>query len=242
MRVILRGAHRMKHLSDSLALAALCAVLLLLTACATPQLPPPPPRYVHHAETVQKPTRNSLWDDSASLYEDFKARRLNDLVTIKVVENIIGSGSADTTTSRDSSANAAVTNFFGTPTILNAQNFWGNGYSFEPKVEGFMKNDFKGEGETNRSGKLIGTITAKVVEVMPNGNFVIESRKDLIINSERQTLVLTGMVRPDDIASDNSVLSSRIADAEIYFVGRGVIQEKQDPPWFTRVLDKVWPF
>jgi flagellar L-ring protein precursor FlgH len=220
----------------------LSVIALVLSGCATPQLPPPPPKYVYHEEKVEKSSRNSLWVDSASLYEDIKARRLNDLVTIKVVENIVGSGKADTNTSRDSALDAQVTNFFGTPTILNAQNFWGNGYAFEPKVQGSMKNEFKGEGETNRSGRLVGTITAKVVEVMPNGNLLLESRKDLIINNERQTLVLTGMVRPDDIAPDNSVLSSRIADAEIYFVGKGVLQEKQSPGWFTRVLDTVWPF
>jgi flagellar L-ring protein precursor FlgH len=222
--------------------SGLSVFVLFLSGCATPQLPPPPPKYIYHEEKIERPSRNSLWNDTASLYEDIKARRLNDLVTIKVVENIAGSGKADTNTSRDSALDAQVTNFFGTPTILNAQNFWGNGYAFEPKVQGSMKNEFKGEGETNRSGRLVGTITAKVVEVMPNGNLVLESRKDLIINNERQTLVLTGMVRPDDIAPDNSVLSSRIADAEIFFVGKGVLQEKQSPGWFTRVRDTGWPF
>ena len=77
---------------------------------------------------------------------------------------------------------------------------------------------------------------------MPNGNLVLEARKELTINSETQILVLTGMVRPDDVTSDNTVFSNKIADARVYYVGDGVLQEKQSPGWFVRVLDHVWPF
>lgn len=225
--------------------ALLC---LLAPACAsTPKLPPPPPRYIYQQPqpaAVKQPSaaHNSLWRDTASLYEDVKARRLNDLITINVVENISGSGSADTAASRESSADASVDSILGIPLNLNRPNLWGRGNAFAPTVSGSLQNDFKGSGATNRAGKLVGTITAKVVEVMPNGTLAVESRKDITINNERQILILRGMVRPEDIAVDNSVLSSRVADAEVYFVGDGVVQSKQDTGWLAKILDVVWPF
>ncbi|MDA8239477.1 MAG: flagellar basal body L-ring protein FlgH [Nitrospiraceae bacterium] len=219
------------------------ACSVLFAACATtPQLPPNPPKYVYHEEHGQQAPVNSLWSDGASLYEDVKARRLNDLVTINVVENITGSGTADTTTSKNSSLGASVDTVFGVPPVITGVDFFGKGKAFSPKFNGSMKDDYKGSGQTTRAGNLVGTITAKIVEVMPNGNLVIESRKDITINREKQILILRGMIRPADIANDNTVLSSRIADAEVYFVGDGVVQDKQGPGWLVRLLDKTWPF
>jgi flagellar L-ring protein precursor FlgH len=230
--------------AKSLKLSVLCSMLyaFFLFACAaTPELPPPPPKYIHE-EKIAPPSLNSLWRNTASLYEDVKAKRLNDLVTILVVENISGSGKADTNTAKESTLDASVDDFLGAPPNLNLQNLYGRGYTFSPTVKGSMKDDFKGTGETNREGKLVGTITAKVVEVMPNSNLVIESRKEITINNEQQFLVLRGMIRPYDISADNTILSSKVADAQVYFVGKGVVQEKQSPGWLVRILDRVWPF
>lgn len=226
------------------------AVCFLTLSCASaPKLPPPPPRYVYEhnqaAEVKAKspiPGTNSLWSDSASLYEDVKARRLNDLITINVVENISGSGTANTATDKTSSTVGAVNNVFGLPSNLGLANLYGKGFTFSPNVNGSMTDSFKGDGSTTRAGSLVGTITANVVEVMPNGNMEIESRKEITINNEKQILILRGMVRPDDVAVDNSVLSSRVANAEVYFVGNGVVSSKQDTGWFDKILDKIWPF
>jgi len=220
----------------------------MLSSCAsTPKLPPPPPKYVYAVPKASEAPPvvaggNSLWRDTASLYEDARARRLNDLITINVVENISGSGTADTKAGRNSSSAAGIDNFFGVPTNFNLPNVWGNGNGFSPKVGGSLKDSFAGTGATNRAGKLVGTITAKVVEVMPNGTLSLESRKEITINNEKQVLVLRGMVRPDDIANDNSILSSRVADAEVFYVGDGIVQRKQDEGWLTKILDTVWPF
>jgi flagellar L-ring protein precursor FlgH len=215
----------------------------LMAACATnPPLPPPPPHYIEGAKTLQPPSRNSLWIDGASLYEDPRARRLNDLVTVRVVENISGSGNADTSASRDSSVDMGVDSVAGVSPMITGVDFFGKGKTFSPTFKGATKNDFKGSGATARTGKLIGTITAKIVEVMPNGNLALESRKEITINRERQILILRGMIRPEDIANDNTVLSSQVADAQVYYVGDGVVQEKQGPGWLSRFLDKVTPF
>lgn len=221
---------------------SLSVAVFFIAACATTaQLPPPPPKYVSHEEKATSSV-NSLWQDIGSLYEDVKARRVNDLVTIRVVENITGSGKADTNTDRKSSLDAKVDNFFGAPLDLGAGNLYGRGHTFDPRVKGSAESVFEGSGQTTREGRLRGMITAKVVEVMPNGNLILESRKEITINREKQIFILRGMVRPDDIAKDNTVISSRVSDAEVYLVGDGVIQDKQGPNWLVRFIDKAWPF
>jgi flagellar L-ring protein precursor FlgH len=201
--------------------------------------------YQHSPADETKPSvsgNNSLWRETASLYEDVKARRLNDLITINVVENISGSGTADTAASRKSSVDAGLDSLLGLPLNMNKLNMFGQGNTFSPGVKGSMQDDFKGAGATNRAGNLVGTITAKVVEVMPNGNLAIESRKEITINNEKQILILRGMVRPDDVAVDNTVLSNRVSDAEVFFVGDGVVNGKQDTGWLVKLVDAVWPF
>jgi len=216
----------------------------LLSACATtPKLPPPPPKYVHQPElSAESRTTNSLWRDGGGLLEDFRARRVNDLLTINVLESISGSGAADTAAGKSSTLDAAVTDFFGAPLNLNRENLYGKGHTFSPTVSGSISNDFKGTGTTNRTGTIVGTITARVVEVKPNGTLSVESRKDITINNEKQTLILRGSVRPEDVSEANTVSSTKVADAEIFLVGDGVLQDKQRQGWLVRILDGIWPF
>lgn len=234
---------RYVSISRNAFLAALAAAVLFAGCAMTPTLPPPPPKYVPEKDiSGEGRTSNSLWRDGGGLLDDFRARRVNDLLTINVLESISGSGAADTATARDSSLDAAVTDFFGAPLNLGKGNMWGKGYTFSPTVSGSMQDDFTGTGSTNRTGTIVGTITARVVEVMPNGTLSVESRKDITINYEKQTLVLKGSVRPEDISTANTILSTKVADAEIYLVGDGVVQDKQKPGWLVRILDHVWPF
>jgi flagellar L-ring protein precursor FlgH len=89
---------------------------------------------------------------------------------------------------------------------------------------------------------LQARLTARVVRVLDNGNLLIEGRRQLTLNAEDQFIVITGVIRPEDIAADNWVLSSNIADARILYTGSGVLADKQHPGWMTRALDWVWPF
>ncbi len=244
---------RLKSTESRRLACVLCSVLfaLFFVGCASPskQLPPPPPKYIYQMEEqpISRST-NSLWNDSVNIFEDRKARRLNDLVTIKIEESLEGSGTADTATSRDSSVDAGLVELLGMNQNFNIENWpvikqmWLDGNGFVPAVEGSAQSNFKGAGDTNREGELTATLTAKVVEVMPNGNLVLEARKELTINEERQILVLAGMVRPDDIESDNTISSTKIADAHVFYVGDGVINDKQKPGWLVRIVDNAWPF
>jgi flagellar L-ring protein precursor FlgH len=182
------------------------------------------------------PTEGSLWRDASpltDLYADLRARRVGDVLTIKVVENAEALKSASTKTSRDSSLSASVTSFFGAPL-----NYGG----FKPEAAGSMTNDFEGSGTTQRKDTLVATLTAKVVDVLPQGLMRVEGYREVIINHERQYIILRGVVRPEDVSTDNTVLSSAVADAQIAYSGVGVVSDKQRPGWMTRILDHIWPF
>ncbi|MDA8215137.1 MAG: flagellar basal body L-ring protein FlgH [Nitrospiraceae bacterium] len=209
---------------------------------------PMPQKYVETKEKETYSSEGSLWKDGASLFEDRRARRTNDLVTIVINEKSVASKKATTNANRDSSGDYGLDDLFGMDKDFGIQKlpmvngFYKGTNVFSPSAKGSGKSDFKGKGDTAREGKLAGTITAKVVEVLPNSNLVLESRKEVVVNNEKEILVLRGIVRPDDISPSNTVLSQYVADAQIYFVGDGVLDDKQSQGWLVRFLDKVWPF
>jgi flagellar L-ring protein precursor FlgH len=189
---------------------------------------------------VPSPSEGSLFTGESRrslLFVDRKARLVNDVVTIRIVESASASGEAKTATDRDSSISGSLESFFGFERTL--QN---NGVNPVSAVKASLKNGFDGSGATSRKNSLTATITAVVREVFPNGNLYIEGKKEVIINNERQYIIVSGIVRPEDIRPDNSITSDLIADARIEYSGRGVLADKQRPGWLGRILDLVWPF
>lgn len=185
----------------------------------------------------------SLWNAGSPLsdiFMDAKARRVGDIVTINVVETSSASNNANTNTSRSSSLSMQLSNFLG----LEDNSKFPNSAKFDPfgSITGSTANAFSGTGSTNRSGKLDATITARVVEVFPNGNLKIMGRREITINNEKQYIVLSGIIRSRDISPDNVILSTSIADARIAYSGQGVLNDRQKSGWGARVLDAVWPF
>ena len=223
-------------------------VLLLVAACAmtnTGVSKEMPPNYIYKETKPERQASGSLWRETSGLFEDRKARAINDLVTIKIVENTQASNKAETDTSRESSTDHKITNFFGLPLSFNLGNALGPGMAgvnLTPTVAGSGSNKFAGTGSTTREGSFVATITARVIDVLPNGNFVIESRKDIRLNREKEVLILRGVIRPDDIASDNTINSGYIANAQLIYTGDGVISEKQSQPWLAQFMDWIWPF
>ncbi len=234
--------------SEFLTASILAVVLMFGSGCAElkearrVKNAPMPPKYIYAKSEVteEKPADGSLWRRRRSLFEDRKARELNDLVTILITEKTKAEKTATTDAERDSSADFGVDDVFGLPLDLGFR--WKNGYPFSPSAKGSAKSTLKGKGTTTREGTVVATITAKVVEVLPNDNLVIEGRKEVLVNNEKDILVIRGIVRPDDIREDNTVYSEHVADAQIYLVGKGVIDDKQNSGWLVRFLDRVWPF
>ncbi len=206
-----------------------------------------PVKYIANKESEPAFSDGSLWRDTASLYEDRKARRVNDLLTILITENATATNTASTDANRSSTADYAIANLFGANTDFGIQGLplikkMYPGLNFTPTASGSSKSNFAGKGDTARKGTLTATITAKVVEVLPNSNMVIESRKEVIVNNDKQIIVIRGIVRPDDISTANTVISANVGDAQIYLVGDGVLDDKQSQGWLVRALDSVWPF
>jgi flagellar L-ring protein precursor FlgH len=191
----------------------------------------------------EEPYEGSLWKDNGSLCELFidpKARRVGDIVTISVVETSSASNAADTNTSRNSSISASITSLLGLEN--NASFPTGSGFDPFGSIEASASNTFKGSGVTNRSGNLAASITARVTDVLPNGNLKILGKREITINKEKQYITLTGIIRPNDISSDNIILSTYISDAKIAYTGTGVVNDRQNPGWLATVFDVVWPF
>lgn len=232
---------------------SLCAIVIFMTittwGCSTPTShrraahPTTPPALASGRPLAEpaRPTDGSLWSDRGELAEMFsnpKARRIGDILTIKIVETSSATNKASTTTDRTSGISAKLDGFFNLENEIPASK------SFNPfsGVSGNLNNEFEGTGTTKRSGALEAHMTARVVDLMSNGNMIIEGNREVRVNAENQLITLTGIIRPRDISADNVILSTYIADARISYSGTGVLNDKQKPGWLLRIMDKVWPF
>ena len=177
---------------------------------------------------TQTTRADSLWKDgsSASLFTDQKAHAVGDLVTIIVTETSSTSQQASTTVSKKSDLNIAK----GIGPLLSILPHFGLGGS----------SSTQGQGSTSRTANMNARITAKVVEVKPNGTMVLEGVRDLTSNNDTQKMKLTGVVRVKDVAADNTVQSSYIADAKIDIIGKGPISDKQKPGIISRLLKAIF--
>lgn len=188
------------------------------------------------------PAQGSLWVAQGGLSEMFinqKARRIGDIVTIKIVETASATNQASTNTDRKNDMSIGLSNFFGLENRYTPTSSFFNPFS---SLTSGYDSEFEGAGATKRSGALEAFITARIVRQLPNGNMIIEGNREVRVNNENQIITLTGMVRPRDISSDNIILSTYIADARISYSGSGIVNDRQKPGWLARILDVIWPF
>jgi len=249
LRIPAKGSRSIAGWVGALTLGALMWGCAASTPSAPAPHPPRPVQAVPPAEVSEPPryvasasNDGSLWRERSELGELFanaKARRVGDILTIRIVENSSATNKASTNTDRSSSMSAGLDAFFNLEKNYPADKNFFNPFS---AVRGNIDSQFEGSGATQRSGALSAYMTAQVVDVLPNGNLIIEGNREVRVNAENQMITLTGMVRPRDISADNVIQSTYIADARIAYSGTGVLNDRQRPGWFTRVMDKVWPF
>lgn len=157
----------------------------------------------------------SLWNGGApSLFEDFKAQGVGDLLTVLIMEHSKASAEADTDTEQS----------FGFK--LDSGTFLTD---FFPGLSPSLGDSAGAHGTTSRSGAIIAQITVAIAEVLPNGNFFLEGEKAITVNGETETIVIKGIVRPHDITRNNTVNSTQMADVAISYKGKGVVGNKQRP-------------
>ena len=192
--------------------------------------------YAQYLQEARKPVpaADSQWTWMNGLALDHRARQANDLITVQVVESISASGTADASLSKASGASIATPSLFGVEKKLPS--------SIDPASLAGAKLDtqFKGGGATNRAGELSATVTARVAEVLPNGDLVVEGVREIEINGDRQIVVLTGVVRASDVNPRNVVLSTSMGQLRIRYFGRGLMKDNLAPGFLIRLLNKVF--
>jgi flagellar L-ring protein precursor FlgH len=192
---------------------------------------------------------SGIFNDEVSrdFYQDLRAYKVGDLVTVNIVETSKANKSASTQTGKSSSIDAGIDSMLGWEGKIKELTSLGNSdarnaFNNSSMLKGSLTNSFNGSGQTSRGDSMTASITARVLDVQPNGNLLIEGMREIRVNSETQIIILSGYIRPVDISPDNTVLSSYIGDAKIQYLGTGAISDKQRPGWLTRAADIIWPF
>ena len=174
----------------------------------------------------------SLWLSGNDLYSNRGGRdfKPGDIITIVISEESNAQSKATTNTSKDS--NTEISTAPRIPFFKNIlKQFVGNQQ---------ITNEFDGTGTTTRSGKLTGTITASVLEVLQNGNLLVEGSRSIMVNKENQIMRVRGVARPKDVDSSNSINSKLLADAQIKFDGRGSVGRANRQGLITKFFDVIF--
>ncbi|MCC6207072.1 MAG: flagellar basal body L-ring protein FlgH [Gammaproteobacteria bacterium] len=198
---------------------------------------------IRHAETAQPATAGAIYRVglTSPLFEDIRPRRVGDIITVVLVERTNASKSASTSTSKDNSVDIANPTLFGSPLSFGVGPLGSNPRTLENSLE--SSKTFDGEGESAQSNQLTGNVTAVVTEILPNGYLRIYGEKMISINQGDEHITLSGIIRPTDILSDNTISSTLIAGAEISYGGTGVVADTSDMGWLGKFFNgKWWPF
>ena len=215
---------------------------LLLTACfmaggcsAANRLSdavPPVPAVLAEAPPPAAPT-GAIWQahgGGLALAEDRRARRMGDLVTIRLVERIRAEKSVEQDSSRNSQRS------------LDLPDAWPFNKIDEGLFSGGSSNSFSGSGGASQANSLSGEFTVTVVRALPNGALMVAGDRRIRLVRGEEQVQLTGIVRPEDIGPDNRVPSTRVADARLRFTGTGEVANQGRQGWLSRFFDAVTPF
>lgn len=181
------------------------------------------------------PANGSLWSAQsrfADLAVDNKARGVHDLVIIRIVEQTTADAQGNVSSERKFDASSGISGLFGQV---------GPASGLQSLFTPTSSRKLEGSGKTSSTTRLETSLTGQVIETLPNGNLVVEASREMEMNNERQRVIVRGVIRPTDVAGDNSVLSTALANLEIELTGRGVVSDGTKPPmrvtrWLLRLL------
>ena len=197
------------------------------------QMPMPTPQVASYSP-------NSLWrNGSRAFFKDQRAHQVGDILTVKVKITDKATVENETTRRRKAEEDLGVEAFFGKKTLpppINSVKVPGTVFAAE------SHGNSEGKGTIDRKDELSTNIAGVVTQVLPNGNLVIEGRQEVRVNFEVRELIVAGVMRPEDIESDNTIDSAKIAQARIAYGGRGQITDVQQPRYGQQVLDVLLPF
>jgi flagellar L-ring protein precursor FlgH len=181
-------------------------------------------------------TLGSAWVDNgrmASLSTDYKARSAGDLITILVVHDLSSSNTGDVSTDRSFKASSGIDSLPARVKTTAVTNLLGL-HSAET---------LSGKGQATSTSKLRTSLAGHVVAVLPSGNLVVEAERSIVMNNERQNIVVRGVVRPGDIAADNTVVSNTLSNLELEIKGKGVVSDGTRPPHsILRIILRILNF
>ncbi|WP_035694467.1 flagellar basal body L-ring protein FlgH [Bradyrhizobium liaoningense] len=249
------SAFRLRRIATSALLLATCA---LASGCSSidrlsqigeqPKLsaidnPTTQPGYKPVQMPMPKPevasyNPNSLWrNGSRAFFKDQRARQVGDLLTVTVNITDKANIENDTSRSRTNKEDSGITDFIGSQTITQANKILPGRI-----LTADSTSSSEGKGSVDRKEALQTNVAAVVTQVLPNGNLVVEGKQEIRVNFEIRELIVAGIVRPEDIQSDNTIDSTKIAQARIAYGGRGQITDVQQPRYGQQVMDVLLPF
>ena len=235
-----------RYLIPVLALTYLFCVACGGSPTRRPALHPPvtPQQEYRQDAAVNNPGSIFAASEADTLFEDSRARRVGDIVVVKLVENTKAQNKAETSSNKKSSNNYQVADMFnrGHAGFIPFMPIGPQPSVGLPILDTDSASGINSTGKTKRENYVTTSLATRVLRVLPGGLMEIEGAREIRVNEETEYMVVRGMIRSKDVSADNSVLSTQIADASIEYYGKGVLADKQKPGWFSRLMDNVWPF
>jgi flagellar L-ring protein FlgH len=189
---------------------------------------------------------DSLWTTQEgtapdALVMDHRAGKVGDVITVLIVESSTVSQKATSSRDRQSAINLEVKNW-SQPVFHHGIGTKIDRTTNMPIYEVAGTGSYSGGGAYTGAYNIRAQVTTKIIEVLPNKNLVVEGSSEVLVNSERNTVAVSGIIRPQDIGPNNTVLSTQLADAKVRLIGKGPISDKTRRGIFETILDWIWPF
>jgi flagellar L-ring protein precursor FlgH len=213
---------------------------------AVPAMPAMPSQvYTEPEQRYANPGSIFSAAEGTDLYADNRARRVGDIVLIKVVENAKSKSKADTTAEKETEHELGIAAFFGrekSGIVPGRGGYLSGRVGTDPLLKTSTLSNLSATGETKRENYVTATIGARVLQVLPGGVLQLAGAREVRVNDETQYMVVSGLVRAQDVGPDNSVDSTQLADSKVEYYGKGVLADTQRQGWLSRLLDNIWPF